>query len=88
MALIKLFDYRCSPSSTVIKARGPQLQSMCDDTACPLDPMSQCGLEENNGNVLISKNVTMMPSASAPDVHNRLNIFITNKHLGHAVSRS
>ncbi len=72
MALTKLFDYRCSPPTTVVKAQGPQLQSMCDDPSCPLDPMSQCGLEDNNGTALMPKNVTMnstssmMPSASAP----------------------
>jgi hypothetical protein len=72
MALTKLFDYRCSPPTTVVKAQGPQLQSMCDDPSCPLDPMSQCGLEDNNGTALMPTNVTMnstssmMPSASAP----------------------
>ena len=78
MALTKLFDYRCSPPTTVVKAQGPQLQSICDDPSCPLDPMSQCGLEDNNGTALMPTNVTMnsnstsnstsstMPSASAP----------------------
>ncbi|KAL9006257.1 MAG: hypothetical protein Q9188_000979 [Gyalolechia gomerana] len=72
MAHTKLFDYRCSPPTTVFKAQGPQLQSMCDDPSCPLDPMSQCGLEDNNGTALMPKNVTMnstssmLPSASAP----------------------
>lgn len=72
MALTKLFDYRCSPPTTVVQAQGPRLQSMCDDPSCPLDPMSQCGLEDNNGVALIPVNVTMnstssmMPNTSAP----------------------
>lgn len=72
MALTKLFDYRYSPRTTVVKVQGPQLQSMCADPSCPLDPMSQCGLEDNNGTALMPVNVTMnstssmMPSASGP----------------------
>jgi len=75
MALAKLFDYRCSPPTTVVKAQGPQLQSICIAPSCPLDAMSQCGLEDNNGVALMPQNVTMnstmnstssVHSASAP----------------------
>lgn len=59
MALAKLFDYRCSPPTTVVKAQGPQLQSICIAPSCPLDPMPQCGLEDNNGVALMPQNVTM-----------------------------
>ena len=59
MALNKLFNYRCSPPTTVVKAQGPQLQSMCTDPSCPLDPMAMCGLEDNNGTVMMPKNLTM-----------------------------
>jgi hypothetical protein len=71
MALTKLFDYRCSPPTTVVKAQGPQLQSMCTDPSCLLDPMPQCALEDNNGTALMPTNITMnatssmMPSGSA-----------------------
>ncbi len=59
MALAKLFDYRCSPPTTVVKAQGPQLQSICIAPSCPLDAMAQCGLEDNNGVALMPQNVTM-----------------------------
>lgn len=65
MALTKLFDYRCSPPTTVVKAQGPQLQSICDDPSCPLDPMPQCGLEDNNGVALMPQNVTMNSTMSS-----------------------
>jgi len=72
MALTKLFDYRCSPPTTVVKEQGPQLQSMCTVPSCPLDPMSQCSLEDNNGAAFNPQNVTMnstMNSNSTSSVH-------------------
>lgn len=72
MALTTLFDYRCSPPTTVVKEAGPQLQSMCTDPSCQLDPNPMCGLEDNNGTVMMPQNLTMnstssmmMPSATS-----------------------
>ena len=62
MALTKLFDYRCSPPTTVVKAQGPQLQSICQDESCPLDPNSMCGLEDNNGTAVMPMNASAPPS--------------------------
>ena len=42
MALASLFNYRCAPKTTVIKAQGPQFQSICTDEACPLAVNSTC----------------------------------------------
>jgi len=38
MALNNLFNYRCSPPTTVIPAQGPQLQAICIDSSCPIAP--------------------------------------------------
>ena len=71
MASNKLFDYRCSPPTMVVKAQGPQLQSMYTDPSFLLDPMPQCALEDNNGIPLMPTKITMnatssmMPSSSA-----------------------
>jgi hypothetical protein len=37
MELEKVFGYKCSPPATVIKAQGPELQSICQDSTCPMD---------------------------------------------------
>lgn len=44
-ALEKLFDYRCAPKTTVIKAQGPQYQSICTDEKCPLAMDSTCAAQ-------------------------------------------
>lgn len=41
-ALQKFFDYRCSPPTTIIPAQGAQLQSVCTNEMCPLDPNASC----------------------------------------------
>ncbi|GLI81686.1 hypothetical protein PoHVEF18_010073 [Penicillium ochrochloron] len=41
-ALGSLFNYRCSPKTTVIKAQGPQYQSVCTDQSCPLADNAVC----------------------------------------------
>lgn len=41
-ALMKYFGYRCTPPETIVS--GPQLDSICVDPACPLDPMADCHL--------------------------------------------
>jgi hypothetical protein len=48
-ALSKLFNYRCSPATTVIPEMGPTLNSICQNEQCPLDPMAQCSAYPNNG---------------------------------------
>jgi hypothetical protein len=51
-ALTKLFNYRCSPATTVIPEMGPTLNSICQNEQCPLDPMAQCSAYPNNGVVM------------------------------------
>ncbi|KAI0199940.1 hypothetical protein F4808DRAFT_471143 [Astrocystis sublimbata] len=41
-ALIGLFDHRCSPPTTAIKAQGPQLQAICIADTCPLAENATC----------------------------------------------
>lgn len=41
-ALTKLFDYRCSPKTTIVPAQGPQYQSICTDPSCLLAMNSTC----------------------------------------------
>lgn len=42
MALETLFDYRCAPKMTAIKAQGAQYQSICTDEKCPMAMNSTC----------------------------------------------
>jgi hypothetical protein len=73
-ALDKFFINRCSPATTVVPAQGPQLQSMCIASSCPLDAMASCSLYENQGtgtppevanvSASASKSSTAAPSAS------------------------
>lgn len=47
-ALTTLFAYKCSAPAVVVPAQGPQLESICTDTSCPLDPKNAtCGLYDN-----------------------------------------
>src|SRR5438045_824365 len=46
-ALGKIFDFKCSPPTTVIPAQGAQLQSMCTGEGCPLDPNAVCAQYQN-----------------------------------------
>jgi hypothetical protein len=71
-ALTKLFDYRCSPKTTVIPAQGPDFQSICTDQTCPLDPNANCADQAAvpqpvsvNGT---SSSSSAVPSASSPAV--------------------
>ncbi len=42
-ALSDLFNVKCGPPTTVIPAKGPQLQSICtDDTTCKLSANATC----------------------------------------------
>ena len=44
-ALAALFDYKCSPPTTIIPAQGAQLQAICINDACPVAPANaSCGL--------------------------------------------
>ena len=55
MSLNNTFNYRCSPAATVIPAQGMQLQSICQNATCPLDPKSTCAAYPNNGAVMMPK---------------------------------
>ena len=41
-ALGMLFNYKCAPETTVIKAQGPDLQSICVNDSCPQAPNATC----------------------------------------------
>jgi len=45
--LMQYFGYRCTPPETIVY--GPQLDSICEDCSCPLDPNANCGLYDNGG---------------------------------------
>jgi hypothetical protein len=49
MTLDKVFNKRCSPATAAIPALGPQLESMCIASSCPLDAMASCSLYEHDG---------------------------------------
>lgn len=69
-ALGSLFNYRCSPKTTVIKAQGPQYQSICTDQSCPLADNATCDAQPSMSQPLVA-NATLadgegrMPSGSA-----------------------
>lgn len=69
-ALGSLFNYRCSPKTTVIKAQGPQFQSVCTDQSCPLADNATCDAQPAQQQPLVA-NATLadgegrMPSGSA-----------------------
>ena len=46
-ALNKLFGYRCSPATAITSS--PQLQSICINPDCPLDPNAMCNAYPYNG---------------------------------------
>ena len=50
-SLNNAFNYRCSPSTELITGQGSQLQSICQNDTCPLDPKSTCPAYPNNGAV-------------------------------------
>lgn len=45
-SLIKLFDQRCAPPTTIIPAQGDALQAVCITEACPLSENTACGSYE------------------------------------------
>ncbi|KAF3001747.1 hypothetical protein G7054_g7452 [Neopestalotiopsis clavispora] len=64
MALNSLFNYRCSPETTVIPAQGAQLQSICIDGACPVAmENATCSAYDP---VLVPTNTTTNATATAP----------------------
>jgi hypothetical protein len=60
-ALGQVFGFKCSPPTTVVKAQGPQLQSICQDGSCPIDPTSNdtvCA-EYKSGDTPVVANATL-----------------------------
>ncbi len=47
-ALASTFDVSCAPLTTVIPSQGPQLQSICIDSTCPLAVNATCDLYQTN----------------------------------------
>ncbi|KAL9121338.1 MAG: hypothetical protein Q9187_002104 [Circinaria calcarea] len=45
-SLIKLFDHRCAPPTTIIPAQGDALQAVCVADTCPLSENAACGSYE------------------------------------------
>lgn len=66
-ALNKLFGYRCAPKTTVIPAQGPQFQSVCTDSDCPLADNAMCSAQPQMPDPMVAdKTMGMgMPSGSA-----------------------
>ncbi|KAI6780272.1 uncharacterized protein J7T54_003051 [Emericellopsis cladophorae] len=59
-ALNSLFNVRCAPPATAVKAQGPQLQSICiDEETCPLAEDANCALYSGHGG-----NSTTTPTSS------------------------
>ena len=48
-ALDSLFNVRCADATTVVPDQGPQLQSICQDSTCPLAANNSCETYPNNG---------------------------------------
>lgn len=69
-ALGSLFNYRCAPKTTVIKAQGPQYQSICTNDSCPLADNATCAAQPSMPQPLVA-NATLadgegrIPSGSA-----------------------
>ncbi len=63
-ALNKLFGYRCSPPQVVIPEMGATLNSICVNSACPLDPNANCSAYPNNGVAIAPMKANMSSSAS------------------------
>ncbi|CEJ56762.1 hypothetical protein PMG11_02960 [Penicillium brasilianum] len=53
-ALGSLFNYRCAPKTTVIKAQGPQYQSICTDDSCPLADNATCAAQPSMSQPLVA----------------------------------
>ncbi|TVY16688.1 hypothetical protein LARI1_G008031 [Lachnellula arida] len=70
-ALTSTFDVKCAPATTVIKAQGPQLQSICIDSTCPLAVNSTCDMYNGTivkptvANATLAGNTTASSSASS-----------------------
>lgn len=65
-SLNNAFNYRCSPPTEIIPEQGKQLQSMCTNETCPLDPKSTCAAYPNNAmasNPAPASSMMAMPSA-------------------------
>jgi hypothetical protein len=53
-ALGSLFNYRCAPKTTVIKAQGPQYQSICTNDSCPLADNATCAAQPSMPQPLVA----------------------------------
>lgn len=62
MALNKLFNYKCSPATTVVKSQGNVLESICIADNCPQDPAPTCDKYEK---VVAPKNATSSGGSSS-----------------------
>jgi hypothetical protein len=50
-SLNKLFGYRCSPPTVVIPEMGATLNTICQNSECPLDAMATCAAYPSSGMV-------------------------------------
>ena len=53
------FGYRCLGPTTIVQAQGPQLQSICTNTMCPLAANASCTLYTKNLTEPAVANVTL-----------------------------
>ncbi|KAG9254864.1 uncharacterized protein F5Z01DRAFT_99322 [Emericellopsis atlantica] len=67
MALNSLFNVRCAPPATAVKAQGPQLQSICiDEKTCPLADNADCALYSGQGGNSTTTTTTTPTSSAMP----------------------
>lgn len=70
-ALTSTFDVKCAPPTAVIKAQGPQLQSICIDSTCALAVNSTCDVYNGTivkpavANATLDGNTTASSTASS-----------------------
>ncbi|CAM1505102.1 Fc.00g107390.m01.CDS01 [Cosmosporella sp. VM-42] len=64
MALNSLFNVRCAPATTVIKAQGSELQSICIDMSCPLAMNDTCSMYDTPVEPKSNSTTSMMPSGT------------------------
>lgn len=81
-ALNKLFNYRCSPPTTVVPEHGPQLQSMCTAEECPLAENATCALYENDGISAEPRNATKVDQSDGGAMNGSMDDNGTNSTFG------
>ena len=64
MELSSLFNVRCAPNTTVIMAQGPNQNSICIESSCPLAVNATCSSYPSN--IPMPMNISMSSSGGSP----------------------